>query len=109
MNDTLALPRCEVLRVGALGSLTLGLGSLFPAWAQSCSMGTTAPSQCAFRAFSEVELHHLFRSSSQRRSSNLRRSTIEKKNAVDQPMRMMPLAPSIAPRMRLPGGRTRSP
>ena len=32
------------------------------------------------------------------------RSSIEKKKAVDQPIRMIPLAPSIAPRMRSPGG-----
>lgn len=32
------------------------------------------------------------------------RSTIEKKKAVDQPIRIIPLAPSIAPRMRSPGG-----
>lgn len=45
MKDALTLARRDLLRAGALGSLTLGFGGLFPAWAQSGSTGLASPPQ----------------------------------------------------------------
>lgn len=45
MRDALTLGRRDLLRAGALGSLTLGIGGLFPAWAQSGSAGVGSQPQ----------------------------------------------------------------